>query len=124
VTVILVVDDEPVIRDSIRELLESRGLEIKVASTCQEAFECAARDPPDLLIVDRMLGGDMDGLQLANSLRETRPHLPTIVITGYPSEELQARVDAMPETWLFNKPWPFEQLLQLITRLLQTNCNR
>lgn len=116
---ILVVDDEPVIIDSVRELFESRGLEMEAAATAQEALECAARDPPDLLIVDWMLGDDLDGLQLAKTLRQSHPRLPTIVITGYPSDQLQAQIDAMPDTWLFIKPWPFDQFMQLITDVLR-----
>jgi len=118
-TTILVVDDEPVIRNSVRELLESRGLEIEAASNAEEAIESAAREPPDLLIVDWMLGDDMDGLQLAETMRGSIPNLPTIVITGYPSDELQARVDALSDTWLFTKPWPFDRFMRLITEVLQ-----
>jgi len=119
-TTILVVDDEPIIRDSMQELLQSKGLDMEAASTAGEAIELAARDPPVLLIVDWMLSDDMDGLQLAKILRESRPHLPAVVITGYPSDELQAQVDAMPDTWLFSKPWPFDKFMQLITEVLQT----
>lgn len=119
-TTILVVDDEPVIRDSLRELLQSRGLEMKAASTAQEAVDLATRDPPDLLIVDWMLGDEVDGLQLTKILRESHSNLPTIVITGYPSDELQTQVDAMSNTWLFTKPWPFDRFMRLITEVLQT----
>jgi CheY-like chemotaxis protein len=118
-TTILVVDDEPVIRDSIRELLESRGLDIETASTAQDAIACVSHLPPDLLIVDWMLGEEMDGLQLAQALRQSQPHLPTIVITGYPSDELQSQIDAISDTWLFSKPWPFDQFMQLITEVLE-----
>ena len=118
-TMIMVADDEPVIRDSMRELLECRGLEMEAASTAQEAIELATAHPPDLLVVDWMLGDDLDGLQLAQILRHSQLNLPAIVITGYPSDQLQADVDALPDTWLLTKPWPFNQLMQLITEVLQ-----
>jgi CheY-like chemotaxis protein len=116
---ILVVDDELVIRNSLRELLESRGLTMEAVSTGQEAIECAARHPPDLLIVDWMLGDDMDGLQLAETLRGAHHRLPTIVITGYSSNELQERVNRMSDTWLFHKPWSFDRFMQQVTDVLE-----
>ncbi len=116
---ILVVDDERQIRESLSALLCARGVGlVETAANAREATEIALRQPPDLLIVDWMLGDDVDGLQLAETLRQTNPHLETIFVTGYLSSELQKKTQTRTRTRVFSKPCPHEELMQAIDEAL------
>ena len=80
---ILIVDDEQRICDSLVALLSSNGAHrVEAAATVREAREIAERLPLDLLIVDLMLADEIDGLQLAASLRASNLTLPVILVTA------------------------------------------
>ncbi len=65
---ILVIDDEPAIRDSMRMILEYDGHEVALAASGQEGLALAERDPPDLVFLDIKMPG-MDGLEVLSRLR-------------------------------------------------------
>lgn len=112
---ILIVDDERQVRESLSALLSAKGVDrVETAESVHEAKEHAARQPPDVLIVDYMLGDDMDGLQLAESLRHTNPQLETILMSGYLSNELQQRIEAMTQIKAYSKPCPPDEFMQAI----------
>ena len=122
---ILVVDDERLIRQSMHVLLSQLGgHDIETAANAREAWEIADRKSPDLLIVDWMLANDMDGLQVAKSFRESNPSLPVILITGYLSDDLQARVGSLPRTWVLPKPCEFSELERTIKSALASSLIR
>jgi DNA-binding response OmpR family regulator len=121
---ILIVDDEQRVCDSLVALLSSKGEHhVEAAATVREAREIAERQPLDLLIVDLMLADEIDGLQLATSLRDSNPTLPVILVTGYLSDDVQARVDALPQTWALAKPCTIEELIRTIDVTLGLHHN-
>ena len=77
---ILVVDDDPAIRDVVHEVLAEHGFKVTEASDADRALSSASTWPPDLVILDLGLPG-MDGLELLSRLREQR-NVPIIVLTG------------------------------------------
>ena len=78
---ILVVDDEPAIRDLVSVLLEDAGYTVCSAPDGLAAVEAVARDSPDLVITDLYMPG-LDGLGLIARLRSERPHLPIVVLSA------------------------------------------
>ncbi|HTN76888.1 MAG TPA: response regulator [Pirellulaceae bacterium] len=118
---ILVVDDEPAIC-ALLQLLLSRFTDarIEVAGSASQALAAADRQPPDLLIVDWMLGDSHDGLHLARSLQQNNPRLATIVQSGYPCPELQQRVAALPHAKFLAKPCATAEFKQAVEELLST----
>src|ERR1043166_3769641 len=85
---ILVVDDEQPIRELVARVLSRRGHHVIVCGSAPEAL--AVTDPIDLLLVDLILP-DMNGRDLTRLLRERRPNLPVVLMSGYLSEQ-----DLMP----------------------------
>lgn len=77
---ILVVDDEPPIRQLVARILERKGH--RVIQCGDSASALAVTDAVDLLIVDFVLP-DVNGRDLTAKLRETRPTLPVILMSGY-----------------------------------------
>ena len=82
---VLVVDDEPKIRDVVRTYLEHDGYAVFLAGSGQEALEAAARLGPDLVVLDLMLP-DLPGEEVARSLRAVSS-VPIIMLTAKASED-------------------------------------
>ena len=115
-TKILIVDDEPACRDSLCLLLSLESFEVEVAADGRAALEVATRQHPDVLLVDWMLDDHQDGLQVAEAIRAINPKLQTIVITGFPTPELEARVKAATATELLEKSSRPGDLLAAVKR--------
>jgi signal transduction histidine kinase len=81
---ILIVDDEPVVLDVLKRLLEEEGRDIALASSPEEAMQVAARRPLEVALVDKNLQG-ASGLDLSRKLKALQPELEVILITGYAS---------------------------------------
>ena len=81
---ILVVDDEPAITGMIRRMLEGLNYAVTVRTESREALETVRRTPDrfDLLITDMTMPG-MRGDQLVRRVREIRPDLPAILVSGF-----------------------------------------
>ncbi len=105
---VLVVDDEPVVRDVLRRLLEREtDLILFTAETAEAALEQLRTTRFDLLVTDKNLPG-MGGIELIAEARKRQPALEAIVITGYASaESVLAALGAGASDYLTK---PFDEL--------------
>src|SRR5690625_230844 len=78
---LLVVDDEPNIRELLSTSLRFAGFEVIAASNGREALEAAEAHNPDLAVLDVMLP-DMDGFSVTRKLRATGRHFPVVFLTA------------------------------------------
>ena len=86
---VLVVDDEPVARRMMSEMLPY--FDVNEAGGGEEALKLLDKSPPDLVVTDIKMP-DMDGMALFDRLREKRPDLPVLAISGYvDATELEGR---------------------------------
>jgi DNA-binding NtrC family response regulator len=117
---ILVVDDEPILRDSLQEFLTNEGFEVHVATTAEEVLQ-KIRSPEadfDVVLCDVQLPG-MDGLELLQILRRESPETFVLMITAYAT--VQNAVDcfqAGAHDYLM-KPIIFEDVLHKLRWLLE-----
>jgi len=111
---VLVVDDEPDYPRLLNIILSKEGFEVATAESASEALNVGAHFAPEVLIVDWMLNGTEDGLWIAEALRQEYPALQTILITGYPSLELEAQVKRLPATRFLAKPFTPADLIELV----------
>ncbi len=79
---ILVVDDEPAIRDTMRMLLEYDGHDVLVAGSGQEALAMVEREAPDLVFLDVKMPG-LDGLETLQRLRALNDAVPVVMISAH-----------------------------------------
>src|SRR5512143_3828408 len=79
---VLIIDDEAEIRESLQTLLDLEGYEVETAATGNEGLARAGDRPFDLVLLDLALP-DKSGLQVLAELRELNQQLPVIVITAY-----------------------------------------
>lgn len=77
---VVVVDDSPIVRDLLTELLSSVGLEVRSASDGAAALELLAEQPADLIVSDVEMPG-MDGFELLRQLRDRSMRVPVIMVT-------------------------------------------
>ena len=115
---VLVVDDEPVVRDVLAAWLDDEGYECAAAGGVSEALERAATRPFDVAVLDLMLP-DGDGVSLARQLREADHELALIMVTG------MRRFDTAVEGMRLNvsdyllKPFTRQQLVQTVDRAVR-----
>ena len=122
---ILVADDEPDIRDTMRILLELRGHSVEVAENGQVAVNTAVKSPPDLILMDIRMPV-LDGLAATRLLR-ARPEtaaVPIICVSGYLGDGR-----SLDDAWkagcfeCLPKPLEWTKFEQLLKRL-QPNSER
>jgi CheY-like chemotaxis protein len=113
--VILIVDDNPSVRELLERLLTAARHTVWTASGGQEALEALQREAIDAVITDLDMPG-MGGVELLKGLRQTRPFLPVIGISGHfdPGAAAQAGFDAF-----FPKPFNIADLLQALSGALE-----
>ncbi len=117
---ILVVDDEPAVRDSLRQLLEAAGYLVEMASNGREAVGKVAAHPPDLVLLDVIMPG-MNGLEACRLIKARRDlgFVPVIIVTAH--ADVESRIEALrigADDYVF-KPADQRELLARIEALLR-----
>ncbi|MBI5600592.1 MAG: sigma-54-dependent Fis family transcriptional regulator [Gemmatimonadetes bacterium] len=79
---VLIIDDEPNIRRMVGALLEAEGFEVRDASDGQAGLARALEWEPDLVLLDLMMPGTLDGMATLEQLRERFPELPVVMMSG------------------------------------------
>jgi len=79
---VLIVDDEPNIRRMVGALLSAEGYDVRDAADGRAGLALAEALEPDIALVDLMMPGDLDGLALLEKLRERRPDVPVVMMSG------------------------------------------
>lgn len=115
---ILVVDDEPDLRDILQCNLENAGYEVQTASSAEEALQLLT-DPYDLILLDVMLEG-MSGFRMAEKLRkELHNPIPIIFLTAKDSEnDMLTGFSAGGDDYI-SKPFSLQEVLARIRAILR-----
>lgn len=107
---ILVVEDEAIVAEAIAESLKKQGYQIvAIVTNGEEAIETAAQTQPDLVLMDIVLEGDMDGVVAAEAIR-TRFQIPTVFLTAYADEETLKRAKLTDPFGYIIKPFQQKDL--------------
>jgi signal transduction histidine kinase/CheY-like chemotaxis protein/HAMP domain-containing protein len=104
---ILIVEDEPVLRDLAHVILESSGYNILEAGTGVEAVRVweANQNTVDLLLTDMVMPEGMSGMELAQTLRNSKPNLKVIFASGYSMEDLDTAFIRKGRAMFLQKPY-------------------
>jgi len=115
---VLIVEDEALTAMSMRFELERTGHEVCAAVATGERAEAAFdATPPDLVLMDINLAGEIDGIETAARLRK-RSAVPLIFISGYDDSRMVERAQAFAPLRYFTKPVSLEALVRAIDELL------
>jgi DNA-binding NtrC family response regulator len=112
---ILVVDDDASLAEALTGLLEFGGYRVEVASQISSALEAVRRGPTDLALIDLRLGQE-SGLQLLSQLKEIRPEMSVIMITGMGKIEDAVEAMKLGADNFVTKPIDPERLLTLVKK--------
>ena len=115
---VLIVDDEPVVREVLRTVLQRAGYETSEAASAGEGLALFADPGVDLVLLDLMLP-DRPGLAVLPEMRARRPDVPVVVVTAYSSVE--TAIAAMKEGAFHYVPKPFrnEEVVHLAGQALE-----
>ena len=116
---LLVVEDEHKIANAIKQGLEQESYAVDVAYNGDQGLANALNDVYDVIILDRMLPGTVDGLEICRQLRQQTIHTPILMLTA--KDQIKDRVsglDSGADDYLA-KPFAFEELLARIRALLR-----
>lgn len=115
---ILVVDDEPIVLDSCRLILEAEGYVVDLVQSVDEAIEALRRDSYILLLVDVKMPV-RDGMSLMREVKENWPEIPIVVMSGYPTRETIIAVAEIGAARFIPKPFTPDELLEVVRQFMQ-----
>ncbi len=115
---VLVVDDEPLVRQALKRVLAGAGYEVVLAEDGQQALECLAKHPIDLVVTDVAMP-NLDGLSFLRQVREHSPDLPVILVAGAPTTDSAISALRYRATEYLAKPIDPTQLLEATEHALR-----
>jgi DNA-binding NtrC family response regulator len=115
---VLLVDDEEELITTLVERLEIRGLEAVGLQTGQEAMALVKKvDDFDVVVLDVKLKGE-DGVELMRKIKQIRPHLPVILLTGHMSKETSEEGVKAGAIDYIIKPISIENLIERLRKAM------
>ena len=119
---ILIVEDEPVLRDLAHVILEDCGYKVLEAGTGREAFEVWEReaDKIDLLVTDMIMPEGISGMDLAQRLQAIKPQLKIIFASGYSMDDLDTEFVRNGHAMFLQKPYTHVTLAKAVRDCLDT----
>jgi len=115
---ILIVDDEPRVVNLVREVLFATGFDVVAACSGENAIELAALEQPNLILLDIILPGPLDGFQVAKRVREFS-NIPIIMLTAKVREVDMLHGFEMGADDYITKPFSSKELLARIQAVLK-----
>ena len=113
---ILLVDDEPLILEELKESLELEGLDVETAGSVDDAIGACNTTDFDAIVTDlKMPNGG--GVDLLNNLKVKLSPIPVIVVSGHASEDSKDHAIELGASACFNKPVDVDTLLSKIEEI-------
>ena len=115
---VFVIDDDESIREALRSLIRSVGLNVKTFASAHEFLQTERPDVPACLILDVRMPG-LSGLDLQRELAEANIHIPIIFITGHGDIPMSVRAMKAGAVEFLTKPFRDQDLLDAIQQALE-----
>ena len=114
---ILIVEDDPIIADMNKEIVElGGGIVVDIASDGETAVELFKRHNPDIILMDIFLDSEMDGIQAMEIIRK-KSNIPVIYMSGNSEKPTQSRAKKTNYSAYLVKPIEPQRLISEINKL-------
>ncbi len=113
---ILVVDDEPAVRETLAEMLEVMGHRVLLADSGQNALQTLSLGQLDVVFTDLAMP-EMDGWETARAIRKHWPEIKVVLVTGYGSGTVPPQGEDNLVRGIIGKPFDFSQISQTISSI-------
>jgi CheY-like chemotaxis protein len=110
---VLLVEDEAIVRESLRDWLTEDGYDVECVDTGEEALERVKKEEFGVIVLDLRLPG-IDGLQVFEHAKELKPETKGVIITAYPSKETLDKARKLGLVDYLVKPFKISDLEKLI----------
>jgi CheY-like chemotaxis protein len=118
-TRILLVENEVRALRVIGKILSRRGYEVRIATNAQDAVTIGQTFTPHVLLTDRLLDGEHDGLYVAETLRTLDPQLALVLFSGFAIDALRHAANHLVPCVFLGKPFGVHALESALTCALQ-----
>lgn len=119
---ILIIDDEPDIRDVISDILKDEGFPSRAVANSSEAFEAIKTKTPSAIILDIWLqGSELDGLGILEIIKKQYPLMPVVVISGHGTIETAVSAIKMGAYDYLEKPFTHDKLMIILKRACEAS---
>lgn len=116
---VLIVEDEHKIANALKRALEQESYAVDISYDGDDGYAMATTEPYDIAIIDQMLPGEYDGLDIIKAMREAKIHTPVLLLTALGSVEDKTKgLDSGADDYLV-KPFALEELLARVRALLR-----
>src|SRR5215468_478514 len=115
---ILIVDDEPAIRSTLRDVLEDEGYRVSAVGSGADALRFFADELPDLTFLDVWMER-MDGLETLAEIKRTRPEALVVMISGHGTVETAVKATRLGAYDFVEKPLSLEKILITVSRAVE-----
>ena len=117
---VLIADDEPLIRQSIRGVLVQEGYDVVLAASGAEAWSRFREDKPDIVVLDLVLG-DADGLDLLRRMRAEAPDTKVVIMSAHGSIESAVTAMKLGAYDFIKKPFELEEIVAAVRNAERTS---
>jgi len=114
---ILVIDDDLIIQNALREFLSEKGFEVSTADNGEAGYKLFSKERPQLVILDLVMPV-LSGVQCLEKIREVDESVPVVVLTGFGTENQITRLKELNVSDIIQKGIGFEDFLALIEGVL------
>ena len=115
---VLIIDDEPKLLKLVRSVLQADGFDVDTATNGQEGLEKIETSQPDLVLLDILLPGELDGYSICKRIRESSP-IPVIMLTAKSQEKDKIRGFESGADDYLTKPFSSKELLARVKAVLR-----
>jgi FixJ family two-component response regulator len=122
-SIVLIVDDDPIVRGAISSLLQSVGRQVQLFESAPELLQTRLPDVPSCLVLDIRLPG-LSGLDLQTELANAGLAIPVIFITGHGDISMSVRAMKAGAIDFLTKPFRDQDLLDAVTRAIERDRKR
>ena len=119
----LVIDDEQIVLDSVKRILDEGSYEVETTLSGRQGLEWALQNSYDVVLTDIRMP-DIGGMLVLRDIKRAKPALPVLIITGYATVRSAVQAMKLGASEYIEKPFTPEELLKAVEMAIETAASR